>query len=212
MGPRQPSQLLLKRLLRFGLQASAVAFGAAFPFYILPALFRLPGVVVGLTFGLPIFIALYAQSRLRARDPLARKDQTPAWWQLGSLPLATEGERALRLQIRVCLGALAGTLAILGASLSAFQSPAGVLAGVGIIWVTVMVMLALTARLSAAHFGALQILRRDGYRICPGCTYDLSKAAAGAGVCPECGRPFDEASLKERWEEIYAMLQRKPGP
>lgn len=206
---KKPSRL--KTIARYAFLAAAAAFGAAFPFYILPTLLRLPPVVVGLAFGLPIAIAIYAQARQRERRVWGTGSPSRSWWAAGSLPLATESERMIRSRARLCVVVLVVSLCVMMASIAFFRTPAAALAGVAVIWVTLLVMLTLTTKLSAAHFTALKDLRQIGYRVCPGCTYDLVSTPHGPGVCPECGLPFDDDSLKERWEVIYELLQKKPG-
>lgn len=158
-----------------------------------------------------IVLGVAAQASARPGDRF-ENGESRGWWQRVSLPLATPRERALRRTIRLMLAMI--LLAVVGMLLSVgyFQRPAGALIGIPVIWVSVMVMLAVTTKVSAAHYSALQQLRREGYRVCPGCEYDLRALPPGDGVCPECGRRFDEASLKERWEEVYESLQKKPGP
>ncbi|MFA6043786.1 MAG: hypothetical protein WC718_02275 [Phycisphaerales bacterium] len=193
-----------------------IAIGLAIvPAFLLPSLatfFSLPPVVVGTVAAAMLILAGFAQSIARPRDRRAPKGQQPPWWLFGSLPLATEQERRLRWRLRVCLGVVGAAVVAMATGIAAFHTPAIALGGVPLIWLSVMVMLAMTTKLSGAHFAAIQSLRRSGYRVCPGCTYDLASMPPGPGVCPECGRPFDDASLKERWEEVYEVLQKKPGP
>lgn len=157
-----------------------------------------------------IVVSAGVQTYLRQRELDA--GERPRWWPLQSVPLATPRERAMRRLIRINLGVIGLAVGVMLVSVLQFHHPAGAIAGVPIIWLSVMVMLAITTKLSAAHYAALQQLRREGYRVCPGCEYDLQAQPPGPGVCPECGRAFDEAGLRERWERIYELLQRKPGP
>lgn len=72
-------------------------------------------------------------------------------------------------------------------------------------WLGVMGILGLWAALINAHAEGLALLRRSGFRVCPGCEYDLS-ASDEAGKCPECGVAYDPVGLERRWREIYARL------
>jgi hypothetical protein len=65
-------------------------------------------------------------------------------------------------------------------------------------------------RLSGMQWAARERLRKTGYRVCHGCSYDLS-SSPDAGVCPECGQEYTPEQLKEAWEASYKKMLEKVG-
>lgn len=49
-----------------------------------------------------------------------------------------------------------------------------------------------------------QLLQRADFRLCPRCRYDLS-ACQTDGTCPECGRAYTRAELRELWKAAYRL-------
>jgi len=65
-------------------------------------------------------------------------------------------------------------------------------------------------KLSGLHYNARMSLRKKGYKVCPGCMYDL-ESLEDQGVCPECGLAYTPEGLKSMWEGLYTKLLQKAG-
>lgn len=48
----------------------------------------------------------------------------------------------------------------------------------------------------------LKSLERKKFLVCPGCAYSLENIGE-KWVCPECGRPFDDADLRGAWSRAF---------
>lgn len=49
----------------------------------------------------------------------------------------------------------------------------------------------------------------NNYRVCLDCHYSL-QGHGSKGVCPECGREFDEANLRREWRRLMGFKQMAP--
>lgn len=126
------------------------------------------------------------------------------------LPVSQAQEVALRRKMYVFVGItflLATTLVML----MVFRPypVAMVVVFVGII--ACKYTLIITAvKLSGLHYNARNSLRKKGYKVCPGCMYDL-ESLEDQGICPECGQAYTPEGLKSKWESLYTKLLQKAG-
>lgn len=131
------------------------------------------------------------------------------WRRFLVLPVATPRERRLRSAVWIAAGVI--VVGIIGAILAAvFHRKAVAIALAFPLWAAVVFLVRSVVLLSVAHFEARRGLDRAGYRVCPGCEYDLA-ALPESGVCPECGREYDPVLLRMRWREIYDRLEKRPN-
>jgi ssDNA-binding Zn-finger/Zn-ribbon topoisomerase 1 len=131
------------------------------------------------------------------------------WWKPLE-PVATEAERRRRRLIYWSAGVqvmLAITMVYFGALRS--NMPVVVICLVLLFMGNIALALAATS-VAGGTWAARQALRKSGYRVCPGCRYDLS-ASPAEGVCPECGATYTPESLRAMWEEAYRKMLEKPG-
>lgn len=126
------------------------------------------------------------------------------------LPVSQAAEVALRRRIYVFVG-IAFVLVLTLVMLIVFRPyPAAmVVVFVGII-ACKYTLIVTAVKLMGLHYSARSSLRKRGYRVCPGCMYDL-EALEESGKCPECGLAFSPESLKSTWEGLYTKLLQKAG-
>jgi Na+/melibiose symporter-like transporter len=76
-------------------------------------------------------------------------------------------------------------------------------AGVFWAWVIFMVIV-----MSVQHWMWRRLylrVERSDSRLCLECGYDL-RASGEAGICPECGTPFEIAEVRKRWDKYLWRL------
>lgn len=57
-----------------------------------------------------------------------------------------------------------------------------------------------------ARRAGLRVLRAAHFSLCPSCGYSLH--GLEVGHCPECGRPFRIAAVREYWQDTYRVWRR----
>lgn len=75
--------------------------------------------------------------------------------------------------------------------------------------VNFVLIFATAVKLSRLSYSIRAALRKNGYRRCPQCKYNL-ELLANEGVCPECGLGYNPHMLKAEWEKTYSWLKERP--
>ncbi len=125
-------------------------------------------------------------------------------------PVTNDAERRLRRFVRA-LGAIILTIAFSMVGIMIWQKSAAPI----FVFVPIIIGLAawtviLTSDLGDLHKKARDQLRREGYKFCTRCEYNLA-TLPDEGVCPECGASYNRAMLEAHWEQAYMRLLDKPG-
>lgn len=125
-------------------------------------------------------------------------------------PVTSDAERRLRRTIRAH-GAVILLLAFTMVGVMIWQKTAApIFVFVPIIIGLVTWTAILASDLGDLHKKARDKLRREGYKFCARCEYDLA-TLPDEGLCPECGSPYTRAELEAHWEHAYKRLLDKPG-
>ena len=124
--------------------------------------------------------------------------------------VASEPERARRRRLYIVLGFQGIWVGLLLCFALVLHFGPGVIVCVVVIVITNFYMLWTTTQLSGMQWSARQQLRRNGYKVCPACSYDLA-SSPDEGICPECGLAYSPQMLKERWESAYQRMLEKTG-
>ncbi len=65
-------------------------------------------------------------------------------------------------------------------------------------------MLAAMLSWIAAHRRSKRLIQALNFRLCPRCRYDLTSSPPD-GLCPECGRSYTDADLRNLWCRAYRI-------
>ena len=128
---------------------------------------------------------------------------------LARLPVSTEAERRARRRMYGLVGLMLVAAVVMVIGLTVFHQ-LWMLGLAPLIWVGGMGCAFLATRIANANYDGKKHLERIGFKVCPGCEYDLT-ALPDSGTCPECGGLYEPEMLKERWRDIYTKLEEKAG-
>lgn len=119
------------------------------------------------------------------------------------LPLATEEERRLRSRLlTISTFMLVFVVGMLGFMMMT-QLVLLVVILVAMVYPFIWVTLTITQGYSNAVMDGKLYLKRVDYKVCPGCSYDMTTLDGEPLTCPECGRVTGSDERKAIWQSVY---------